>query len=53
MDVRVKRSADIGTDHHLLVATMRLKYAAIHKPQEMVGKKFDASELLADNIKNV
>ena len=50
LDVRVKRSADIGSDHHLLVATTRLKIAAIHKSQEKVGKKFVVSKLQDDNI---
>ena len=39
LDVRVKKSADVGSDHHLLVASMRLKIAAIHKILEKVGKK--------------
>ena len=52
LDVRVKRSADIASDHHQLVATMRLKTAAIHTPQDKVGKKLDVSKLQADYIKN-
>ena len=52
LDVRVKKSIDIGSDHHLLIATMRQKIATIPKPQEKLGKKFDVSKLQADNIKN-
>ena len=32
-DVRVYRGADIGSDHHLVIATLKLKFKKILKPK--------------------
>ena len=52
MDIRVKRNADIGSVHQLLVAAMRLKITAFYKPEEKIGKKIYVTKVHADNIKN-
>ena len=47
-DVRVKRSADGGSDHQLLVATLKLKVAAIKITAEpVVSRKFNLEKLKA------
>ena len=43
-DTRVMRSADIGSDHHLLVSTVRIKLAVLKKPKNQ-RTKFDVSKL--------
>ena len=43
-DVRVKRGATIGSDHHLVVASLRIKLAA-RKPFISTRRKFDVMKL--------
>ena len=43
-DVRVKRGATIGSDHHLVVASLRIKLAA-RKPFINTRRKFDVMKL--------
>ena len=45
-DVRVKRSADIGSDHHLVVAKLKMKLSARKKPPNS-RIKFDVRRLKA------
>ncbi|XP_073817488.1 uncharacterized protein [Musca autumnalis] len=44
LDVRTKRGADVGSDHHLLIATVRLKIASI-KNDDKHSRKFDIERL--------
>ena len=50
-DVRVRRGADIGSDHHLVVAKLRIKLAA-KKRQKNPRVKFDVQKLRTPEIKN-
>lgn len=43
-DVRVKRGATIGSDHHLVVASLKIKLAA-RKPFVNTRRKFDVMKL--------
>jgi Reverse transcriptase (RNA-dependent DNA polymerase)/Domain of unknown function (DUF6451) len=45
LDVRVFRSADVGSDHHLLVATLRLKFQRVPKKNPSSRKKFAVERL--------
>jgi hypothetical protein len=45
LDTRNKRGADIGSDHHLVVAELRLKISASKKPFIKVNKEFDVQKL--------
>lgn len=52
LDVRVKRSADIGSDHHLLVASLRLKIASIQRPnQQGSRRKYNVKKLSSPQTK--
>ena len=44
-DVRVKRGADAATDHHLIVAKVKLKLKKHPKQNEATGKRFNISML--------
>ncbi|KAI8115934.1 LINE-1 reverse transcriptase like protein [Lucilia cuprina] len=44
LDVRNKRGADCNSDHHLIVATIKLKVAAIKK-QNLLQRRFDTRKL--------
>ncbi|XP_049303009.1 uncharacterized protein LOC125776164 [Bactrocera dorsalis] len=45
MDTRNKRGANIASDHHLLIASIRLKVAAISNSKKKTQKKFDVEKL--------
>lgn len=48
LDVRNRRGADAGSDHHLLVGTIRLKVAAVNRKQDpntVVQRRFDTRKL--------
>ncbi|XP_065356233.1 uncharacterized protein LOC135950630 [Calliphora vicina] len=45
LDVRAKRGAGCFSDHHLLIASIRLKVAAIRRP-ETSARKYDVRNLL-------
>ncbi|XP_063708921.1 craniofacial development protein 2-like [Culicoides brevitarsis] len=47
-DVRVKRSADIGSDHHLLVGHLRLTTKKVPKKKTNPRKKFEIAKLKSD-----
>ena len=52
LDVRVKRSADVGTDHHLLVGTFRLKLArSIQNQQSKRNSRYNVQILKKPEIK--
>ncbi|XP_065355591.1 uncharacterized protein LOC135950029 [Calliphora vicina] len=45
-DVRVKRSADIGSDHHLVVAVLQMKVCAIRNVHPQLStRKFEVAKL--------
>jgi exonuclease III len=44
LETRNKRGADIGSDHHLVVAGLRLKVSASKKPFIEFNKKFDVQK---------
>lgn len=50
-DVRVKRGADIGSDHHLVVAKLKMKLSA-KKKQQSTRIKFDVRKLQMEENKN-
>uniref|UniRef100_A0A034VWX2 LINE-1 reverse transcriptase-like protein n=1 Tax=Bactrocera dorsalis TaxID=27457 RepID=A0A034VWX2_BACDO len=45
MDTRNKRGADIASDHHLLIASVKLKVAAVSNSKKKMQKKFDVEKL--------
>ena len=45
LDVRVKRGADINSDHHLLVGEFRMKLAAKKKTDNKVQRRFEIRKL--------
>jgi hypothetical protein len=42
-DVKVRRGADVGSDHHLLVSEIKLKFKKIQKPA--IAKPLDVDKL--------
>ena len=48
-DVRVKRLADVGSDHHLLVAKVKLKLRKVRTGKSR-GRRFDCSKLQKPEI---
>ena len=51
LDVRNKRSADIASDHHLVVAEIRLRVARILQREEKVGCRYDTRRLENAEVK--
>jgi len=47
-DVRNKRGADIGSDHHLVVAKFKMKIQAYKSRTEQLRKRYDVSKLKDD-----
>lgn len=46
LDVRCKRGADVGSDHHLVVGVIRLKVVAVaQKNQQKIKRKIDIEKL--------
>jgi hypothetical protein len=45
LDVRNKRGADIGSDHHLVVANFKLKIEAHKQRTKQIRKRYDISRL--------
>ena len=45
LDVRVKRGADIASDHHLLIGQFKLKLKAVKKLQSSAGFRFNVANL--------
>lgn len=45
MDVRSKRGADFGSNHHLVLETIRIKIARTQKSISIRKKKFDIDQL--------
>jgi len=48
LDVRNKRGADIGSDHHLVVAKFRMEIQAYKQRARQLGKRYDTSKLKHD-----
>ena len=51
LDVRMKRGADINSDHHLLVGEFRMKLAAKKKMDNKVQRRFEIRKLQNTNIR--
>ena len=51
LDVRVKRGADINSDHHLLVGEFRMKLAAKKKTDNKVQRRFEIRKLQNSKIR--
>jgi endonuclease/exonuclease/phosphatase family metal-dependent hydrolase len=49
--VRNRRGADIGSDHHLMIANFRFKLLAIRKKNEIRRKKHNAQKLQTPSLK--
>ena len=50
-DVRAKRGADVGSDHHLLVAQLKLKLAAVRKAKNP-RRRYDVGKLKMDDLRH-
>lgn len=50
LDVRVKRGADIDSDHHLLMGELRKKLAEKKKPGKRVQRRFETRKLKDNTI---
>ena len=48
LDVRNKRGADIGSDHHLVVANFKLKIQAHKQRTKQLRKRYDISRMKDD-----
>ena len=51
LDVRVKRGADINSDHHLLVGEFRMKLAAKKKADNKEQRRFEIRKLQNTQIR--
>ena len=51
LDVRNKRSADIASDHHLVIAEVRLRVARVQRREEKVGCRYDVRRLQNPEVK--
>jgi len=51
LDVRVYRRADIGSDHHMLCASLRLGFARIYRKKTPSRRKFDTHKLRDGEIR--
>lgn len=51
LDVRVKRGADIDSDHHLLIGEFRLKLAAKARIESRAQRRFDIRKLRDPQVK--
>ena len=47
LDVRVKRGADINSDHHLLICQLRPKLKAVNKLQPKTAFRFNVIGLMS------
>ena len=50
-DVRAKRRADVGSDHHLVVAQLKLKLAPVRKAKSP-RRRYDAGKLKMDDLRH-
>lgn len=51
MDVRNKRGADVGSDHHLMIATLRLKITSAAMKFEKKKKRLDVKKLKIPEVR--
>ncbi|XP_058448607.1 craniofacial development protein 2-like [Malaya genurostris] len=51
LDVRNKFSADIASDHHLILGEIRLRVARIRRQEERVGRRFNTRRLDDTTVK--
>jgi hypothetical protein len=52
LDVRNKRGADIGSDHHLMVADFKLKILATRQRFEIRTKKYNVQKLQTPSVRD-
>ena len=53
-DVRAKRGADVGSDHHLVIAKLKMKLTAKKRQQETdCRKRFDVSKLQSQDNRKI
>ena len=52
LDVRVYRSADVGSDHHLVVATLRLKFYRAQNRSPTPRRTFDTGKLKRKDVES-
>jgi endonuclease/exonuclease/phosphatase family metal-dependent hydrolase len=52
LDVRCYRSADIGSDHHLVLGTLRVRFVRIPRKNSVRRKKYDVRKLEHRDIKS-
>jgi hypothetical protein len=51
LDVRNKRSADIASDHHLVIGEIRLRVARVQRREEKIGCRYDVRRLENPEVK--
>lgn len=51
LDIRNKRGADVGSDHHLMLAKIRLKISKVKDQTNRVNPKYDINKLQNNEIK--
>lgn len=51
LDVRNKRSADIASDHHLLIAVVRLRIARVQHSGKKMNRRFDVKKLTDPGVR--
>jgi hypothetical protein len=51
LDVRNLRSADVGSDHHLLIGSLRIRIARVKPRRERINSRFDTMKLNDPDIK--
>lgn len=52
LDVRNKRGADIASDHHLVLATIRIKISAIKKNNQVPQRRYNVDKLKDATVAN-
>ena len=51
LDVRNKRSADIASDYHLIIAEVRLRVVRVQRREEKVGCRYDVRRMQNPEVK--
>ena len=51
LDVKVRRGADVGSDHHLVVAQLKLKLKRAYRKTN-IQKRFDTHQLKDDKVRS-
>ena len=51
LDVRNKRSADIASDHHLLIASVRMRVMIVRRNDQRLEKRFAVGKLADPGVR--